>query len=220
MARLIVWEDDLDFPVLLLEDLSQAVWPPPWTVDRVSRVIATLEQVRVTPVAALLPSAESYRESLSGWIRVAEDPKPFLSLHLASSSWLQTSLPVLLDATRRARLHGSSLVHFDIRSDNICFEGARTLLVDWPNACCGNPSLDFVGWLPSLTLEGGSFHKKLTREEVELLAMISGYWASRAGLPPPEGATSVRSIQLAQLRIALPWAVDLLKLPPLDGHSD
>jgi len=50
----------------------------------------------------------------------------------------------------------------------------------------------------------------------DLTAVVSGFFAPIAGLPPPAGAPKVRSVQLAQLQVALPWAVDVFGLPPLD----
>ena len=43
-------------------------------------------------------------------------------------------------------------------------------------------------------------------------ALLSGYWAAQAGLPPT-GSTGARQLQLACLRSALPWAIRELRLP-------
>ncbi len=167
-----------------------------------------------------LPSAEAYRQMLSGWIRLGHDPAPFLGLGLVSDRWFEKALPALIEATKRAHLEGNRLVHFDVRSDNLCFEGDRTVLIDWPDACRGNPLIDIVGWLPSLALEGGPAPETLVgREVIDLVAIVSGYWAAQAGLPPPDGAPRARSIQRAQLNIALPWAARLLHLPMPDGPT-
>jgi hypothetical protein len=39
------WEDDGSSPFLVLEDLSDAVWQAPWTLARVTQVLATLGSV-------------------------------------------------------------------------------------------------------------------------------------------------------------------------------
>jgi thiamine kinase-like enzyme len=46
------------------------------------------------------------------------------------------------------------LLHFDVRSDNLCFRDGRALLIDWNLACIGNPVVDVAAWLPSLHAEG------------------------------------------------------------------
>jgi len=213
LPALLGWEDS-DEPVLLLEDLSGADWPPPWSSERVNRVLATLAAVATTPPPPDLPTLELSRERFVSWRRVADDPVPFLSLGLCSRTWLDRALPSLLAADEAAILDGESLVHLDVRSDNLCFTADRTVLVDWNFACRGNARLEIAAWLPSLAAEGGPAPMTIMPDEPELAALMSGYFAARAGLPPPEGAPRVRAVQLSQLKIALPWAAASLGLPP------
>ena len=70
--------------------------------------------------------------------------------------------------------------------------------------------------MPSLYVEGGPPPTELLPDASELTAVVSGFFAPIAGLAPPDGAPAVRPLQLAQLKVALPWAVDVLGLPPLD----
>jgi hypothetical protein len=67
-----------------------------------------------------------------------------------------------------------------------------------------------------VSLEGGPSPAELMPDAGDLTAVVSGFFAPIAGLQPPEGAPKVRAVQLAQLEVALPWAVDVLGLPPLD----
>lgn len=207
-------------PFLILEDLSQAYWPPPWSAERIRHVLATLVEVAATPPPADLPDMESLREELTGWVQVARDPGPFLTLGLCSPEWLELALPALLHAEAEADLAGDGLAHLDIRSDNICFAddgcgGERVVLVDWNWACRGNPRLDVAAWLPSLRAEGGPAPETLMDGEPELAALIGGFFAARAGQPAFSGGGSrVRALQLRQLRAALPWVAVALGLPP------
>ena len=78
--------------------------------------------------------------------------------------------------------------------------------------------MDVAFWLPSLTLEGGPEPDEIARAypaAATLAPIVAGYFAATAGLPPPAGAPTVRSFQLAQLEVALPWAVRVLELPEL-----
>lgn len=212
--ELVAFEDDAESPVLIVEDLSYATWPPPWTTEQVERVLDTLKQVASSTPPEHLPSLERYRETLSGWERVEEDASAFLSMGMATNYWLDSALPVLKGASEQADLSGSSLVHFDVRSDNVAFLPDRTVLVDWSIPAIGNPLADLVGWVPSLHVEGGPApHEIVGSEGSALVALITGYWASQAGLPPPEGAPHVRQVQRAQLEVSLPWAARLLDLP-------
>jgi hypothetical protein len=219
LPHLLGWDDDGAAPLLILEDLGAAEWPPPWTPERVERVRAMLAQVAATPAPSDLPSLEDARAMLTGWVEVARDPVSFLALSLCSPAWLEVALPALLAAEAGATLAGEALVHLDVRSDNICFAGARAMLVDWNWACRGNPLVDVAGWLPSLRTEGGPDPLEILPDAPELAALMAGFFASRAGLPDPTPHGRLRALQLAQLRTALPWAIASLGLPPLDGEA-
>jgi hypothetical protein len=205
MPRMLGWEE----PVLVLEDLSDGHWPPPWRdgdVEAVKRALAELHAVAPLPG---LPKPEEQDDLRGGWATVAADPEPFLGLELCSRAWLAGSLPALLAASARAQLDGDSILHLDVRSDNLCLRDGRCVLVDWNYTSRGNPVLDVAWWLPSLQLEGGPDLEPST-ELADLAAVFAGYLACRAGLPEP--ARGVRDIQKAQLEITLPWAADSLGL--------
>ena len=213
LAELRGWDDDGETPLLLLEDLSGAQWPPPWTGARIDAVLAALDAVHASspPVTVTL---EEDRADMAGWWKIAEDPEPFLSTGNCTAAWLEHALPSLLEAERNAVLEGDALVHFDVRSDNLCFTQGRAVLVDWNWASLGNPKVDAVSWMPSLRLEGGPPPETVIAAEPELAAFVCGFLACRAGLPDLPQAPRVRTVQRAQLRVALPWAAALLGLPP------
>jgi hypothetical protein len=205
-----------EFPCLVLEDLSTAVWPPPWTHEQIGKVIETLTEVAGCSIPALAPlNLNNYLQQ--GWQAIAEDPQPFLSLGMVTTRWLEQALPVLLSVDVAAALRGDALVHRDVRSDNLCFLGNRAVLVDWNLACTGSPRFDLASWLPSLENEGGPPPETFMPAVPEYAAVISGFFAARAGRPVIPDAPYVRDVQKAQLRSALPWAVRALGLPPLDG---
>jgi hypothetical protein len=213
LPRLLGWEDG-ELPVLVLEDLSGADWPPPWTAERVAAVVTTLREVAGTPPPPGVASLEDQHEELAGWREVERDPTALLALGVCSREWLAVALPALLAAEDACLLGGEALLHLDVRSDNICFREGRALLVDWSWAVRGNPVLDVAAWLPSLEAEGGPPPEALLPEEPAAAAFMSGFFAARAGLPPIPTAPHVRKVQLAQLRTALPWAARALGLPP------
>jgi hypothetical protein len=214
VARLEGWDDDGERPLLMLEDLSAAQWPPPWTTQRIHAVLATLDAIHATAPPAGAMSLDSLRDDLAGWARVEEEPASFLALGDCTAAWLNAALPTLVEAESAARLEGDELLHFDVRSDNLCFPEGRTVFVDWNSAIRGNGRLDAVSWMPSLRLEGGPPPESLIAPEPELAALIAGYFAHRARLPEIPLAPRVRTIQRAQLRVALPWVAGLLGLPP------
>lgn len=216
MPRCLGWDDDGREPILLLEDLSGAFWPPPWNEELIEAVLEALAAISTTTIAGL-PSITADQSLLAGWQRVAEDPQPFLALGLVSSSWLEAALPTLLGLDIAAAIEGETLLHLDVRSDNICLVGRRAMLIDWNHACLGHPHVDVGGWLASLAAEGGPPPQSILPDAAEIAAMMSGYFASKAGLPIIPEAPHVRQIQYVQLKTALPWVIRALDLPPADG---
>ena len=114
---------------------------------------------------------------------MAEGPAPFLSLGLATDGWLRQNAPALAEASEGAVLDGRFLAHLDVRSDNLCFRDGRAVLVDWNHAVVAPPDLDIAGWAPSLHAEGGPAPEEILPGAGPLAAVISGYFAQRAGRP-------------------------------------
>jgi hypothetical protein len=212
MPRLRGWDDDGSVePILVLDDLSGAHWPPPWRPDQVRQVLDTITAIGRQPVPDGMPAL--VESSIGGgWQAVAEDPEPFLSLGLCTRAGLNWMLPTMLEASAAAKLSGDSVVHLDVRSDNLCFSGDRTVFVDWNHSCLANPELDRAAFLPSVHAEGGPRPDDVADIDITLVAVVAGFFAARAGLPPVPDAPGVRPIQRKQLEVALPWAIRSLGL--------
>jgi aminoglycoside phosphotransferase (APT) family kinase protein len=213
IPELVGWHDG-EQTLLAIADLSDAHWPPPWTPGQIDAVRAALDELHATPPPPDLPPIAAEREWLNGWELVAEDPEPLLSTALCSPPWLDAALSSLLETGRTCVLAGEAFLHLDVRSDNLCLQEGRAVLVDWNLAHVGNPLLDIVAWLPSLKLEGGPDPWELVPDSQGFAALLAGFFASRAGLPPPATAPLVREFQRRQAEIALPWAARELGLPP------
>jgi hypothetical protein len=200
-------------PLLVLEDLSDGRWPPPWDAIAIASVRESLTAVWATSPPDWVPSVMDEREQLlGGWAEIERDPAPFLSLGLCSSAWLDASLPTLRAAAESAPVEGDALLHLDVRSDNICLTDRGAVLVDWNWVHRGNPDLDLAAWASSLHLEGGPPPEQLLPGGGRLGAALAGFFGARAGLPPPPTAPKVREVQRAQLEVALAWACRELAL--------
>lgn len=207
MPRLLGWDDDGERTLLVLEDLSDAEWTWAWDSARVDAVVTAIGDIARAP---LPPNTPAIREAHPGlfarWGEVERDPQPFLSLDLRDGTWLARHLPTILTAAESAPVDGNALCHFDVRSDNICFRDGACVLVDWNWALRASPGLDMIGWLPSLAAESGPQPwELLPGENLGLVALLSGVWASVAGLPPPPTAPHVRELQRRQLAVVLDW---------------
>lgn len=200
-----------EIAVLALEDLSANRWPPPWSTESIGQTIGLLSRVAAVDLAIdKMPRLVDLAARLGNWITIANDPAPFLTAGLRSARWLDRVLPVMLEMNFSEALDGQQLIHFDVRSDNVCFGRAGPMLVDWEDSCLGNARIDLLSWLPSLRMEGGPEPWLLaTDAELELIAFLAGYWSSQAGMPEPTGAPGLRSLQRAQASVALEW-LDIL----------
>jgi hypothetical protein len=212
------WDDDGDAPLLAIEDLSDARWPPPWDRSTVDAVMAALDRLHARTPRRALPTADDRQFGLDSWPDVIADPEPFLATGVCGRGWLERHLATLAAASSAARIDGDATLHFDVRSDNLCLRDGRAVLVDWNHACVGNALVDTAAWLPSLRAEGGPAPEAVLPDDTpglpEVVSLLAGYFSARAGLPPVAGVPHVRDLQLAQARTALPWAARLLGLPP------
>ena len=217
LPRRLAFDDDGDSCLLLLEDASSWHWPPPWGAARVDAVLGMLGRLAAAPCPDWISPLEEFADELGGWSRVAVDPEPFLGLELVSRAWLDRHLQELLACERGVALSGDSIVHLDVRSDNLCLQGDRVLLVDWNWVRRGDARVDLAFWLPSLYAEGGPAPWEILPRSGGLSALLSGFFAARAGLPPLPQVPQLRPLQLTQLQAALPWAARELGLDAPDG---
>ena len=209
---MIGWRDDETQPLLAIEDLSAADWPPPWSDRRLADALDAISALHACP--AHLPTYELvHGDRHAGWSHVADDPRAFLSLGLVSEAWLRRALPALVEAEDACVTGGDAVTHWDLRSDNMCFVGRTAKLIDWAGACLSNPALDLGAWLPSLAFEGGPAPDDILPAAADIAAWVSGYFAARAGLPDIPDAPFVRRVQREQLSTALPWMQRALRLP-------
>jgi hypothetical protein len=210
VPRILATDPDPTVPILIIEDLSDATWPPPWTAPLLHEVLDTIAEMHATPSTIAHGDLLHGREA--GWPSVAQNPAPFLSLGLVSPAWLDSALPALVTAEQSCRLTGDALTHLDLRSDNLCRTADGIKLVDWAEGCRSNADVDLGFFLPSLAYEQGPSPESILPARPDVAALVSGFFAARAGLADIPNAPFVRRVQREQLSTALPWAVRALGL--------
>jgi hypothetical protein len=227
-VRAFVKRDD-DFPVLLTEDLSEAYWPAShagvtWRGGDIGRVLSTVKEVARTVPSSELP-ALGVEPPARYWQALIENPAPFLELGLCNVAWLEKFGPVLTEAESNLSKSGRSLVHGDVRSDNICLLPGRVVFVDWSNSGRGSCDTDLAELLPTLHLEGGPRPYDVMPTGAAWAAWQAGYLTSRAltgrlhegrdqAAPP-----WLIPVLIRLARINLTWAADCLGLPYPDDSS-
>jgi hypothetical protein len=209
--------DDSGWVALAFDAIEGRLPRHPWDRAQLDSVLGALEQAHeaLTPSpAAHLESAQQVFATLfGGWAELAtakDTPglDPWCRAHLSEL--------VALEARWPEAIAGQTLVHGDIRSDNILMSPTGPVFVDWPHAAVGNPVFDLVAWAPSVVLEGGPQPEELLAAHGPsrsadpdvvsvLLAAVSGFFVSHSRRPPPPGLPTLRPFQAAQGEVALAW---------------
>lgn len=214
LPALLGWYDDGDSPVLVIEDLSDATWPPPWSTEGVDAVLQALADVQATTTPTGIEDAFGALFDIhEGWDPMRADPTVALKLGVFDLLWFERYADDFARAAAMAELDGNALLHGDVRSDNLCLRNGRAVLIDWNWACVGAPELDLAAWLPSLHHEGGPEPWMLLPDAGPLAALLAGFFLEHAGRPAIPQAPHVRRLQLDQGVVALRWACRELGIP-------
>jgi hypothetical protein len=215
--RLLGTYDDGAWVALAFEAIDGRPPRHPWEPGELETVIAGLsamhEELTPSPAPSLEPLAVYARKLFGGWSTLAATGapaalEPWAAAHLARLAELEAGWP--------EACAGATLVHGDVRSDNVLLHGGGVVFVDWPHGAVGNPAFDVIGWAPSVVLEGGPAPEELlarygpSRQAdpdavTVLLAAISGFFVSHSFEPAPPGLPTLRPFQAAQAEVALAW---------------
>jgi hypothetical protein len=187
----------------------------PWQSDDLDVVLDGLSALAqdLTPAPLIAPSAgERLGEAFSGWRRLRGDPAPL------ADPWARRRLDDLAELESRwePAAAGETLLHADLRADQILLVSERITVVDWAHACVGASWLDLVFLAPSVTLQGGPEPAELMRRTgtvpavdphtlTSVVAAVTGFFVYRATLPPIPRLPTVRAFQHAQGEVALRW---------------
>ncbi len=211
------WEGE-GWVVLVLEDLDGANPDLPWRDDQLDRVLQAL----TTTAAALTPSPIAAPPGgtpggTDHW-RILAEHRLQLTRFPEMDRWVLDHLDLLvqLEESSRAAASGNTLVHSDLRADNIVLTDERVFFVDWPHARIAAPWLDLVWFLPSVAMQGGPSPNRLfwkhplaqnaNHDQVTAaLAAFAGFMLHGAAQLPPPGLPTLRSFQLAQGQQAVQW---------------
>jgi Phosphotransferase enzyme family len=216
MPRLLEASAAAEWTVLVLEDLSDAQWPPPY-VDQGATLLEAVMQVGATSPAPGLPSRPAGRPFGTYRHRIAVDPRPVLALGVISAAWLEEAQPVLDAAESAARLAGEDFLHDDVWAGNVCYAKRGAVLIDWASTSIGDRRIDLAYAL--LSIRGTSAVPPPIEfpDEPAYAALLAGANAFQAAQPVDRSirhGSILRAGWLHDLEYALDWATELLALPP------
>ena len=211
----LLWTYDADGWVALgFEDVDGHTPAQPWRDDELTMVIVGLQQLHEVLTPAPIASdtaAHRFATEIKGWEELKALPDAGLD------PWATRNLDRLVELEARAPLavEGRTLLNFDIRADNVLIAGGKVFFVDWPWARIGAPFVEWLGFAPSVYMQGGPKPEELLRmvplDEVDdvaidaVIASLTGYFLGHSRRPPPQGIPTVRAFQAAQGEIALAW---------------
>jgi hypothetical protein len=216
--RLLASYDDGDWVALAFEAVDGRLPTLPWSAadlaTTVNALVAMHQELTPSPLASLEGASVRLEPMFGGWERLAADS----SVADGLDDWSHRHLDRLveLESTWPEACVGETLLHLDIRSDNLLFGPDGVVVVDWPHAALGPPILDVVAWAPSVCLEGGpppeellAQHGDWRRAEPELVmvlvAAVAGFFVQGSLQPAPPGLPTLRQFQAAQGEVALAW---------------
>lgn len=210
--------DEDPWVALVLEEVDGRPPGRPWQDAELTAALALLDRlaVELTPSPVDLEPAAALH-AMDGWATLA-------AVGTALSPWEDRHLDALVALERQwpAASEGTSLLHLDVRGDNMLVRpDGSVVLVDWPSAAVGSPVCDVAFLLPSVVLDGGPAPEQvLARSAVGraadpgqvdvLVAAFAGYLQHRRRQPPPPGLPTARAFQAAQGDVTLIWLADRL----------
>ena len=217
VPRLRATYDDGTWVALLFDDVDGRHPHLPWQPGELRRVVAAIDELFTDLTPCPLPDVQSvddnWRDEFARWQDTAatgppQGLDPWCVRHLDRLAEVESHWPEAAS--------GDTLLHLDLRADNMLVADDRVWIVDWPWAAKGSPAFDLVAFAPSVSMQSGPEPEDLLRMSAHgraadpdavttLVATVAGYFVMQSLLPPPPGLPTVREFQAAQGAVALRW---------------
>jgi hypothetical protein len=169
-----------------------------------------------SPLEGLPTMRQQLSRIFRGWRTLAGEETTNVTL----LPWARRNLDRLAEAESKWEYYaeGNSLVHGDLRFDNVVIERGtnNVVFVDWAFAGTGPAWFDAVNRLGSLMMNTGlkgdeliAMHPAARAAKPEALnavvIAVAGCFAANVGTPSPPGLPAVRQFQTEQLKALVPW---------------
>ncbi|HWC78896.1 MAG TPA: aminoglycoside phosphotransferase family protein [Pseudonocardiaceae bacterium] len=193
--------------------------PPalPWPRAELDRVLSALADLAtaLTPAPLSLPSlAETHATAFTGWRTVAAGEQSGDGL----PEWARARVDSLAELESRWEMaaEGDTLLHADLRADNLLLTEDAVVPVDWAHACTGVAWIELLGMLPSVVMQGGPDPGEIWAAHpvargvdparvTAVLAAFAGFFLVDSLRPAPPNLPRLRAFQRAQGEAALAW---------------
>ena len=211
--------DEDPWVALLYTDVDGHTPQIPWRANELSQAVDALARLHdsftPSPVTAVEPVADLLDDDLNGWRTLSSGSLPagideWSARHIERLAGLEAGW---VDATA-----GETLLHTDVRADNMLVTEHGIVFVDWAHASRGAAWFDLAAWAPSVAMQGGPDPDTFVTQALAsraaapdsdqltaTVAAIAGYFTERAATPPPPGLPTLRKFQAAQGEITRAW---------------
>jgi len=199
--RLLGFFDQDGWVALMFEDIEGHLSAQPWVADELALVLEAVAELAValTPAPIDAPTvADRFGEEFRGWRRLAEAERRGDDNLAGLDALARRHLVDLAALENRwdTAAAGASLVHADLRADNLLLTGDRVVVVDWPWACLAVSWFDLVAMLPSVHMQGGPLPETIFNDHpvaqtanpdavTAVLAALTGFFVRQSRQPPP-----------------------------------
>ncbi|MDO5753028.1 phosphotransferase family protein [Arthrobacter sp.] len=208
--------DDGTWVALVLDDVSGTHPREPWQESELLHVLDRLADIGCVELPADVPLPQyedSLRGAFRGWEKLASRPMAGMP------AWEAEHLGLLAGLAKEGveALAGGSLVHGDLRTDNIMLTDSGPVLLDWPWAAVGAPWADALSVLiNATTLDPLSGWDHVLKEHrvfaaasdagvTGVLAGWAGYFLDMSRRPAPPGIPTLRAFQARQAEVITGW---------------
>ena len=206
---------------LIFEDIQGTTPHIPWRPAELARVLAAVTELTrlLTPSPiAVERVADRMGDVFTGWRRLAGDVKAGSDDLRGLDPWVGRHLADLvgLEALGSSAADGTTLLHTDIRADNVLLTPTKVFFVDWPWASLGAAWIDLLFMLPSIAMQRGPnpweifdghplARGALDERVTAMVAVITGFFIWQSRQPSPPGLPTIRAFQRDQGLPALEW---------------
>lgn len=217
-APRLLWSyDDGDWVALMTEAVAGTTPVQPWRRAELATFVelaANLAEL-LTPAPVAAPTIQDrFQESFTGWRSVAAAPAVAEGL----DSWARSNLDRLagIESGWAEAAAGTSLLHGDLRADNVLLTAGGGVVVDWPHVCVGAGWIDMLAAVPTIVMHGGGDPEPLWRDYppargadpaavTAVLAALVGFLLWLSMRPPPPNLPRIREFQRAAGETGLAW---------------
>ena len=219
--RLLSTYDDGVWVALLFEEVEGRPPSLPWVPAELAAVLRLLDRlaVELTPSPIEIGQlADDRLLAFTGWQTLAAEGTPLTPVEAAHLDELVTLEQAWAEVAR-----GESLLHNDVRSDNVLITAdGEAVLVDWPWARRGAAAVDVALFAPTVAVDGGPGPEEVLQATAvgraadpaaidAMAAAFTGMMQHRRRLPPPPGIPAVRAFQARQGESGLAWLAQRLR---------